>query len=175
MNHIIFITGAAASGKSSVARLLAKQFPKSLHLQVDHLREMMVNGVDLPRGQEWSDETTRQFQWARSAASYMSQLYANEGVDVIIDDVCFPPEFAEQYRVLFQNSAVHRILLLPRPEALVERMQKRAGPYDKFLIELIPWVYSYLDPMPKAGWIVLDSSNWTIKQTVQEVLRRIGV
>jgi hypothetical protein len=28
--------------------------------------------------------------------------------------------------------------------------------------------------MPKEGWIVLDSSDWTIEQTVQEVLVQIG-
>jgi predicted kinase len=174
VNNIIFVTGPAGSGKSTIAHLLAKQFPKSLHLQVDHLRDMMVNGNELPQGQAWNDEITRQFQRARSTATYMARLYASEGVDVIIDDVCVPAEFADQYQALFQNSAVHRVLLLPRPEALTERMQKRAGPFDKFLIEVVPWFYSYLDPMPKTGWIVLDTSDWTIDQTVQEVLSQIG-
>jgi gluconate kinase len=174
MNNIVFVTGPAASGKSTIAHLLAKQFPKSLHLQVDHLRDMMMNGNELPQGQAWNDETTRQFQWARSTATYMAQLYAREGVDVIIDDVCVPAEFADHYQQLFQDSAVHRVLLLPTQEALIERMQKRAGPFDEFLIEFVPWFYSYLDPMPKEGWIVLDTSEWTIEHAVQEVLRQIG-
>jgi predicted kinase len=175
MTSIVFVTGPACSGKSTIAHLLAKQFPKSLHLQVDHLRDMMVNGNELPQGQTWNEETTRQFQRARSTATYMAQLYAREGVDVIIDDVCVPPEFADHYQQLFQDRAVHRVLLLPRQDVLIDRMQKRAGPYDKFLIEFVPWFYSYLDPMPKEGWIVLDTSDWTIEQTVQEVLIQIGV
>ena len=28
--------------------------------------------------------------------------------------------------------------------------------------------------MPKAGWLVLDSSDWTVEQTVEAVLRKIG-
>jgi hypothetical protein len=28
--------------------------------------------------------------------------------------------------------------------------------------------------MPKDGWIVLDSGEWTIEQTVDQVLSRIG-
>ncbi len=48
MGKIIFITGVPASGKSTIAGLIAKTFPKSVHLQVDKLREMMVNGIELP-------------------------------------------------------------------------------------------------------------------------------
>ena len=36
---------------------------------------MMVNGVALPGG-GWNDEITQQFQWARSSATYMAQVYA---------------------------------------------------------------------------------------------------
>jgi predicted kinase len=174
MNNIIFITGPAGSGKTTTARQVAHHFPKSLHIQVDQLREMMVSGIALPGGGGWNEEASRQFQLARSTAIYMAQLYAGQGVDVVIDDVCVPPEFPEQYAALFDNPAVHRVLLLPSAETVVERMNKRGGPFDKFLVELVPWFYSYLEPMPKEGWLVLDSSEWTIEQTVREVLEGIG-
>ena len=173
MNMIVFITGAPASGKSTIARKVAEYFPKSLHIQVDQLREMMVNGVEMP-DHDWTDEATRQFQRARSTAIYMAKLYAREGVEVVIDDACVPDNFPDYYESLFADSGVHRVLLMPTPDALIERMEKRAGPFDKFLVNVIPWLYSYLGPMPKTGWIVLDSSNWTIEKTVAEVLLRIG-
>lgn len=173
MHKIILITGGPGSGKSTIARLLAQHFSKSLHLQVDQLREMMVNGIELP-GRGWTDEATRQFQWARNSAIYMAQLYANQGVDVVIDDVCVPPEFAGHYAALFNDIRTYKVLLLPSPSALTKRLQNRAGPYDQFLMKELPWLYSYLDPMPKAGWIVLDSSEWTIEQTFNEVLGSIG-
>lgn len=174
MTNIIFVTGAPGSGKSTIARRLAEHFPKSLHLQVDRLREMMVNGVELPGpGKVWNDEISRQFQWARSAAIGMAQIYARAGVEVIIDDVCVPAEFADHYQALFQDPAVQRILLLPTPLALTERMRQRGGPFDHVLIELVPWFYDYLEPMPKAGWLVLDSSEWTIDETVQAVLHQL--
>ena len=87
MNKIVFITGAPGSGKTTVSRLIAEHFTKSLHIQVDHLREMMVKDIELP-DHDWIDEATRQFQWARSTAIYMAQLYARDGVDVVIDDMC---------------------------------------------------------------------------------------
>ena len=65
------------------------------------------------------------------------------------------------------------VLLLPTADALIKRLQNRAGPYDEFLIKEVPWWYSYLYAMPMAGWTVLDSSEWTIEQTFNEVLSRI--
>ena len=86
LHKIVLITGAPGSGKSTIARLLTQHFSKSLHLQVDQLREMMVNGIELPGG-SWTDEATKQFHWARNTAIFMAQSYANQGVDVVIDDV----------------------------------------------------------------------------------------
>jgi len=173
MHNIILITGAPGSGKSTIARLLAQHFSKSLHLQVDKLREMMVKGIELPGG-VWTDEATRQFQLARNSAIYMAQLYANQGIDVVIDDVCVPAEFAEHYSSLFNETHAYKVLLLPTALALIKRLQNRAGPYDEFLINEVSWFYSYLDVMPKTDWIVLDSSEWTIEQTFSEVLGKIG-
>lgn len=173
MGKIIFITGAAGSGKSTIGRLVAERLPKSLLLPVDQLREMMVNGVALPDGRGWTDEAIQQFHWARLTATYMAQLYADQGVDVVIDDVCVPPGFAEQYATLFADPAVQRILLLPTEAALVERLGQRGGPYDHFLVSFVPEIYRSLEALPKDGWIVLDSGEWTIEQTVREVLSRI--
>lgn len=173
MNKIVFITGAPASGKSTISRLVAEHFEKSLHIMVDQLREMMVNGIEMP-DKGWTDEATRQFQRARSTAIYMSKLYASEGVDVVIDDVSVPEIFADQYKELFSDPAVYKILLLPTSSAIIERIKKRKGPFDEFLINVVPWLYSYLEPMPKDDWIVLDTSNWSIEQTLDEVMKRIG-
>lgn len=172
MSKILLVTGPPASGKSTVARRLAQHFPKSLHLPVDQLREMMVNGIQLP-GAGWNDEVAQQFQWARLTAIYMAQLYARNSVDVIIDDVCVPAEFALDYASLGNSLDTHRVLLLPTSSALSKRLQERGGPIDKILIEYLPWFYSYLESMPKDGWLVIDSSNWTVEQTVEKVLRGI--
>ena len=173
MNKIVLITGFAGSGKSTVGRLVAEHFSKSMHIKVDDLREMMVKGIE-PPGEEITQEAYRQFEWARNTVIYMAQLYASQGVDIVIDDVCFPPNFAEQYAELFKNPLVHRVLLFPKTPALIERMKKRAGPWDPTLVDAVPMVYSYLEPMPKDGWIVLDSGDWTIEQTVQQVLSKIS-
>src|SRR5690554_3272264 len=113
MNKIIFITGMAGAGKSTVGRLIAKHFPKSLFIQVDELREKMVSGYAIPEHGVFTEEVMQQCQMARFTAIYMAQLYASQGVDVVIDDVCVPNNFIEQYAELFANPQVQRILLYP--------------------------------------------------------------
>lgn len=172
MNNIIFITGMAGAGKSTVGRLLARQFPKCLLIQVDELRQMVVKGYARPEGGVFGEEAMQQFQLARSTAIYMARLYANQGVDVVIDDACAPSNFVEQYAALFEIPAVQRVLLYPKADVVIERIKQRGGPLEH--IPYVPVVYAYLDSMPKDGWIVLDSSEWTVEQTVNEVLSRIA-
>ena len=149
-------------GKSTVRRIVAEYFSKSMHIKVDDLQEMMVKGIE-PPGEEITQEAYRQFQWARNTVIYMAQLYASQGVVIVIDNVCSPPNFAEQYAEPFKTPLVHRVLLFPKGPTLIERMKKRAGPWDPILVDAVPMVYSYLEPMPKDGWIVLDSGDWTIE------------
>lgn len=175
-NHIIFITGMSGSGKSTTCRGVAEHFPQAMHLDVDKLRDMMVTGRAKPgsRPDIVTEEWVKQLQLARSTATYMANLYAGQGVDVVIDDFCWSPNFPECYAALFDNPAVQRVLLLPTQAALVERITKRGGPFADVFVKNTPYVYSYLEAMPKEGWIVLDSSDWTVEKTVHEVLARIG-
>lgn len=173
MNKIIFITGSPGAGKTTIGRRVAEQFPKSIHIDLDDLRGSVMSGAITPG--EWSDEATKQFQLARTTAAYMAKLYRANGFDVIIDDVCVPEFFAEQWAELFQHEGVNKVLLLPTPAALTARMRKRNGPFEEFFItQAIPWLYSYLEPMDKSGWIVIDSSGLSIEQTVATVLQQIG-
>lgn len=41
---VVLVTGAMASGKSSVAQLLAERLPRSVHLRGDSFRRMIVSG-----------------------------------------------------------------------------------------------------------------------------------
>ena len=171
MNNIIFITGMAGAGKSTVGRLVARQLPKSIFIQVDELREKMVTGYARPEAGVFTEEVIQQFQMARSTATFMARLYASQGVDVVIDDVCVPSNFVEQYAALFETPEVRRVLLYPKAEIVIERIKQRGGPLEH--IPYVPVIYTFLDSMPKNGWIVLDSSEWTIEQTVNQVLSSV--
>jgi len=177
MSNIVLITGAAGSGKSTISQRVAENFSKSIHIEVDNLRYMMVKGMLHPKI-EWSEEekqqVLQQFQWARSTATYMAKLYAGQRIEVVIDDV-ITPNFMEQYAALFETPGVQRVLLYPKPSAVIERIKERSRARNDVLLDFVPVSYSLLERMPKDGWIVLDTGEWTIEQTVQEVLSHLGV
>jgi len=172
MANITLITGPPGCGKTTVSNLIARRLRMCTLVPVDQLREMMVSGIYSPgddiTGVE--DEFHNQFQMARSTAIYMAELYAKNDVDVIIDDVSFPHMFAEHYRPLTPHPNFRRILLLPKLEAQMERIKQRGGRWDEALVNYIPGMYEYLEPMPKAGWTVLDSGDWTVDRTIDEIM-----
>ena len=173
MSKIVLIMGPPGSGKTTIARAIAELFPKSIHIQVDHLREMMVKGVALP-DTGFTEEASRQFQWARKTAMFMAKVYIDQDVFVVIDDVSVPEAFNDHYQEFIDNPAVKRVLLLPTASKLITRMRNRGGPWEEDMIKEVPWLYSFLDPMPKDGWTVLDTGDWSIEQTIQEVMASIG-
>jgi tRNA uridine 5-carbamoylmethylation protein Kti12 len=174
VSSITLITGAPSAGKSTIAKLLARRSEECLVINVDELRGMMVAGFCTPVG-GWTDRAYLQFQLARATTIYMAELYAGEGIDVIIDDPWVPDSFAEHYAALSGNRSFRRVLLMPSRATIIERIAKRGNPWDHVLINLIPRLYDYLEPMPKDGWIVLDSSTWSIPETLGEVISRLGL
>jgi 2-phosphoglycerate kinase len=58
MSRILLMTGPPGSGKTLIASEIAKHFPKSIHIKVDDLREMMVSGIKLPED-GWLEETNQ--------------------------------------------------------------------------------------------------------------------
>lgn len=168
MSSITLNTGAPGSGKSTVARAVATRFARCLVINVDQLRDMMVSGQSTP-DMGVTDELCSQCRRSRAAAIHMARINADEGVEVIIDDVCVPEMFADHYAERFSFPDSRGILLMPRRQVQKERIKQRKGPWDHVLVEHIDWLYDYLEPMPKDGWTVLDTGDWTIDRTVDEV------
>ena len=175
MRHpsIYLISGVPGSGKSSVSVALMQRFSNGLHIPVDSIREWVVSGIAHPVP-VWTQETSRQFLLARHTAAQAARIYAKAGFAVAIDDVIFPVEAEELFAKPLSVYALRKILLHPRLEIALARNASRTNKsFDTAaLIQTITELHHNMDAdLFKAnGWGVIDNTNLSINQTVEQIL-----
>ena len=173
---VFLISGTPASGKSSVSLALMQRFVRSVHLPVDNLREMVVSGIAHPVP-AWTEETARQFGLARGNAALMARRYSSAGFAVAIDDVCSSRDFHADYEAHFADAQPYRVLLLPRLEVVLRRNSERTHKdfHHETLISVIRYLHAEYTAMDTRNWLVVDSSELTVEETVNLILERSGV
>lgn len=178
MNPIFLLVGAPAVGKSTSAKALAEKFPKSIHISVDTLRDMVVSGFALPGG-VWGADLIEQLIVARTSASQMAKIYNKAGFAVVIDDFWDPNSSLSEYEALFQNPNVQRVLLFPSQQAAEARNIKRSGSSEAgaYIADGIRLVYGSLNnvvpTLQREGWLIVDTSDKTVDETIDYILKRI--
>lgn len=151
---------------------MAEKFSSGVHLQVDTIRESMVSGFASPG--EFNSEAIQQFRLARKVAKDWAITYADESISVVIDDVCIPESFTQHYSELGDHPNVTRVLLNPSRDVLIERITQRGGPFVEFFVNQgVDVVLGLIDAMPKQGWLVVDSSNLSIEQTLRAITEHL--
>lgn len=176
MNPIYLVAGPPAVGKSTTSRALAARFPKSLHIPVDDIRNMVVSGIELP-GPIWSDELAQQVALARTSVIQMAINYHYAGFVVVIDDF-WDTDHLLDYQTLFSYPDLHRIVLYPGQGAAHQRNFWRSGvnSASAYIDEGIRTVYQQLNAvvsqLEQEGWIIVDTTSLSVEQTVTTILQR---
>lgn len=169
---IFVITGAPASGKSSVAKAVLAYFEFGVHLPVDDIREFVVSGISHPVA--WTEETTRQFRLAENGACYMAALYNDADFAVAIDHCEAPSVLNDMIDSHLADREVVKVVLQPTLEENLMRNFSRSGKTFEFdsLVETI----KRLNPMFRSdsqdfqGWHRLDTTEWTVAQTAAKII-----
>lgn len=168
---IFLVTGIMASGKSTVAQLLAEKLNRGVHLRGDSFRRMIVNGREeyMP---EPSEEAIRQLQLRYKIAASTADTFFEEGFNVVVQDVVIGPllgEFVEMIR----NRPLYVVVLTPNEKAIEEREASRSKTgYGAWTIPRLNQILQ--TETPKLGmWI--DSSEQTPQETVEEILRLVDL
>ena len=175
MFPVFILIGPPAVGKSTTSKALAAKFSRSIHIPVDDIRDMVVSGLTLP-GIEWGAELVQQIRLARESAIHMALNYQSAGFAVVIDDFVDPNQLIE-YRALLDKPQIYKFVLFPRQETAHSRNLQRAGddPARGYIDEGIRIVYQQLNtliqPLRDDGWMVLDTTEMSIEQTVSEILK----
>lgn len=86
--RIIVVTGIQAAGKSTVARLLAQQFTRGVHVEADTLQHMIVSGSEgvrepgMPTG-----EAAHQYLLRLKHTCLLGRSFAEAGFTAVLDDI----------------------------------------------------------------------------------------
>lgn len=167
---VFIITGVMASGKSTVAQLLAERLKRGVHLRGDTFRRMIVTGREefLPNP---SQEAIRQLQLRYQITASVADQYVEAGFNVVVQDIIVGP-ILKEFIDSMQSSPVFLIVLSPNEKIIMEREETR-GKTGYGL-----WTVAELNQLlqvdtPKIGmW--LDTSELTPEQTVEEILTGAG-
>lgn len=118
---ILLLTGPPASGKNTIAELLAKRLARCAAIDVDLVRQMIVQPGRAP----WqSAEQRRQEQLAVSNACSLARNFAAAGYDVVISDVITDASL-DEYSMSLRDTPIKTILLLPTENEIMGRLLSR--------------------------------------------------
>ncbi len=165
---VIVVTGMMASGKSTLARLLAGSFPRAVHLEGDIFRTMIVSGRVEAEPEESADSLEQLWLRYRLSAHVASE-YALAGFTVVVEDVILGDDLAT-YLDLLTVRPRHVIVLDPDPQVAGRRDAGRAEP------GYVTWtpdaLWEWVRATPRMGlWV--DNSQQRPAETLSEVLGRL--
>ncbi len=167
------VSGVPGSGKTTVADALARRYPRAVHLPMDELRQLVKTGLASPL--EWNAETTLQFEIARRNGARLAADYLASSFTVVIDDVATEADMP-QYLPFLGPFAPRKVLLSPSIFVVHRRNAERTN--KTFDTRLLAPVATRLHGTlvagcpPEAGWLVLDTSNISVGDTVDAILNR---
>ncbi len=168
--RLILITGVMASGKSTVAQLLAEQLPRAAHIRGDVFRRFLVTGRVDP-APSMPSEAMRQLLLRYQLAMNAADTYVRAGYSAVVQDVIVGPVLTDVV-AMCTTRPLHLVVLNPDPEAVAEREAHRRkhgygqnwSPRD-FVEELRVRT-------PRLG-LWLDSTAQTPTDTVRTILARL--
>ncbi|MEV5652861.1 AAA family ATPase [Nocardia sp. NPDC052254] len=165
---VYLITGIQAAGKSTVAQALAQRLPRSAHVHGDVFRRFVIGGRAEMCATP-SAEALRQLELRHHLAASVADEYARAGFTAIVQDVVLGellPWMIDRIR----TDPLYVIVLSPRPAAVAAREAGRAKKaYGTFTVEQLDEVLHAETP---AIGLWLDTTDLTVDQTVDEILRR---
>ena len=171
MNNVVYlITGVMASGKSTVAQLLASRMERGVHLHGDVFRKMIVSGRDEMR-ENPPEEAFRQLRLRYRLAADAARTYWAHGFTVVLQDNYYGEELPRVLGLL-DGCPVRTIVLCPDAETVRRReaVRGKVG-YNGFTVEAL--YEGFLRDTPKIGFW-LDNSDQTPEETVDAILAHFG-
>jgi chloramphenicol 3-O-phosphotransferase len=118
---ILLLSGPPASGKNTIAELVAKRVARCAAIDVDQLRDMVIQ----PANTTWeSRERAQREELAVRNACSIARNLMDSGYDVVISDVITETAL-ETYKSALSGTAIKTIVLLPTENEIMGRLLSR--------------------------------------------------
>jgi cytidylate kinase len=170
---VFLVTGASASGKTTVARRLAERFPLSAHVEGDVMWQMVVSGREDMTATPTA-EAVRQLRLRYRHGAMVADSYAAAGFVAVHSDIVLEGDLA-QYPTRIEVRPLYIVVLRPRRDVLAGRERSRGTDAYRGWDSVDDGVAAFdafLDASPRIG-LWLDSSDQTVDETVDEILERL--
>ena len=166
--RMIIISGPPASGKSTVARMMADGSPheRVVNLHTDDFYDFISKGYIEP----WKPESDRQNTVASRAMAACAESFASGGYEVIVDGVVGPWHLGPWLEVAKRGAVVYYMVLRPSLEMTIRRNANREKTLDAGMIEQMWTAFSDLGSYESH---VLDTTEQSPAETVAMVRRAI--
>jgi predicted kinase len=173
MGSVWLITGAQASGKTTVADLLARRHEPAVHVRGDQFRRWAVSGwtdaLDADR-----DEARRLLDLRYDLSATVAERYAAAGFTTVVQDNIYGPD-VERWLAAVSGAPTHLVVLRPTVAAVAARDAERRRTTGKIAYRdgFTPAVNDeHVASTRQDLGLWLDTSDQTPDETVDEILRR---
>lgn len=172
---IVLLTGPPGGGKSTVGRLVAAAFERSVHIEADVVRESIVGGFIPPSPEMFGDEGIEQIALQREIVILWALRKVQAGYVPIIDDAPIPPDghFEQQYAPLLSLPSTRPIILRADADVVRSRIRSRGGQFDEILVSVVDQALDGLDDLDHELWHTIDSTNLTVEESAASIVAHL--
>jgi chloramphenicol 3-O-phosphotransferase len=170
------ITGAQASGKSTVAELLAQQFERGVHVRGGQFYRWAARGWVHFDDADQRDEARRLLDLRYRLSAVVADEYAAAGFTTVVQDNIYGDDVVSWLKRIQQRPR-HLVVLRPSVATVAARHEDRRRASGKIAYRggFTPADNDAdLATTPSDLGLWLDTSAQTADETVREIIRRTG-
>jgi len=173
MSGVWLVIGAQASGKSTVADLLARQWERGVHIRGGQFYRWAIRGW-VHVGDPDHEEARRLLDLRYRLSSTVADEYADAGFTTVVQDNIYGVD-AAQWLDRVTSTPKHLVVLRPSIEVVAARDAQRQRATGKVAYRngFTPSINDeHVGATPRELGLWLDTSQQTPEETVDEIVAR---